>query len=143
LELSLNLVVAILAIEPTRLRKYRPRDPFEIKVEYLGTVSRSRLLKHDWWRAVQRIASESAKLNKQYSDAAMSTVYSRGGGYLEEMMRPIAQELAVPPPSLALTPAKIDAVGTGMKELAREATELATLMIAAVKRLSIASDRTS
>jgi len=137
LESSLNLVVVILAFEPTRFGTCRPTDPFEVKVDYLGAVSRSRLLKHEWWRILRRIAADARTLNDHYSEAAMSSIYSRGGGFLEEMMRPIAQTLNLPPPSLNMTPGRIDVVAVQLRELARDACSLATALLAAVERLSI------
>ena len=140
LESSLNLLVVIIALEPSRLRTCRPADPFEVKVEYLAAVSRSRLLKHEWWRTLRRIAADATRLNDHYSEAAMSSIYSRGGGFLEEMMRPIAQRLNLPPPSLSMTAGRIDRVAGQLRDLARDACGLATALLAAVERLSIKRD---
>lgn len=144
LELSLDLLVTAIALEPTRLRTCHPRDSFETKVEYLETISRSRLVKHDWWRRIRRIASSARALHDQFSAAAMGSVYSRGGGYLEELMRPLAEKLRVSSPSLSMTPRKIDAIAEQSRAAARDACELAVALLSAAERLSIApGDRQS
>ena len=140
LELSLNLLVAILALEPRR-RISLPNDPFETKLDYLGSISGSRLLKHDWWRDVRRLASAAEKLNRQYRDAAISSLYSRGGGFLEETMRPIAAEVNLVPPPLAMTPAKLDAVAGHFKDLALGGSRLAADLLTAAKALSLTTAR--
>jgi hypothetical protein len=137
LELSLDLIIAVLAVESARLRACRPSDPFQTKLDYLGATSRSRLLKHDWWRALRLLVSTAKSADHQYSDAAKASVYSRGGGFLEELMRPIAKQLDLNPPSLAMTPAKIEGVAEQFRQLALEACHLSGALVAAAKRLSI------
>lgn len=66
-EMSFDLMVAVVTLEPSRVKICWPRDPFAVKAKYLEKLSRSRLLKHDWWPALRRIASDARALDRQYS----------------------------------------------------------------------------
>src|SRR5437899_2363579 len=92
LELSFDILIAILVSEPGRHSVCYPRDPFEAKIEYLATISRSRLLKHEWWRILRRTAARAKTLKSQYWSAAIGSIYSRGPGRLEEILRPLAEK---------------------------------------------------
>lgn len=137
LELSFNIMVAVLGSEATRSCTCRPCDALETKIDYLGTVSRSRLLKHEWWQRLRRIASSAKKLNQQYSNAAMGSLYSRGGGYLEEIMRPLAERTNVAPALLTMTPGRIDSIAREFRELTGQTAELAASLLDAVDTLSM------
>src|SRR5438270_5268617 len=137
LELSFDILIAILASEPGRHSVCYPRDPFETKIEYLATISRSRLLKHQSWRILRRTAAHAKMLKKQYSSAALGSIYSRGPGLLEEIMRPLAEKTNVAPPRLSMTAAKIDRVAEECTRLASVACELAESLIKAAENLSI------
>lgn len=141
LEMSFDLLITVVALEPSRAKTCWPRDPFAIKAKYLETLSRSRLLKHDWWRALRRIASEARALDQHYSEAAMSTLYSRGGGALEEAARGLAEKLRLSPPPLRMTPDKIEVVADQFRGLAWETCALASTLLAAAERLSIGREQ--
>ena len=126
LELCLNVIVSTLAREPGRLRTSHHSEPFETKVHYLSTAARSRLLRHEWWLTLRRITSDARRLNQQYLDAAMGCIYSRGAGYLEAKIRPLAAKANVAPPPIALTPAKIDRIAEDFRRITRAACDLAT-----------------
>ena len=137
LELSFDILIAILASEPSRHSLCYPRDPFETKIEYLATISRSRLLKHEWWRILRRTAAHAEILKDQYSGAASGTIYSRGSGLLEETMRSLAEKTSVTPRHLSMTAAKVDQVAEECRSLARVACELAESLLQAAEDLSI------
>jgi hypothetical protein len=137
LEFSFNLIVAIVASEPAREYTCHPRESFGSKVEYLRSISRSQLLKHEWWQSLRRIAATAEDLDKQYSSAAMSGIYGRSGGSLEATMRALAEKMDLVPPSLNMTPARINGVARGFFELASATCDLATSLIQAAEKLSI------
>ena len=137
LELSLNIILAILVHEPDRFCPRHPRDALEVKLDYLATVPRSRLLKSEWWRALRKGAAHGQKVNERFAQAAMGTIYSRGGGYLEEVMRPMAQQLNLGPPPLGMTPGKIDEIADAFRALALELAQLAASLLKAARTLSI------
>lgn len=137
LELSFDVLVAILADEPERYGHCEPRDPFERKIEYLAQVSHSRLLKHQWWRMLRQTAQRAKAIQRQYKSAAMGSVYSRGAGVLEQQLRQLAQMTDVSPRLLPITPAKLNDVGKEATQLALTACKLAGLLLAAADKLSI------
>ena len=137
LELSFDILIAILASEPSRHGVRFPRDPFETKIEYLATISRSQLLKHEWWRTLRRTAAHAKTLNHQYSSAASGTIYSRGSGLLEDTMRRLAEKTRVSPPRLSMTAAKIDQLAEECRSLTRVACEVAESLLKAAEELSI------
>ena len=137
LELSFDILIAILVSEPGRHSACYPGDPFEAKIEYLATISRSRLLKHEWWQILRRTAASAKALKYQYSSAAIGSIYSRGPGLLEEIVRPLAEKTNVSPPRLSMTAAKIDDVAEECRHLAGMACELAESLLEAAEDLSI------
>lgn len=140
LELSLDIIVALLGLEPNRQHASHPREPFEAKVAFLKDISRSRLLKHQWWSELKALASETESLNDLYSAAAMGSVYSRGAGYLEEILRPLAAKLAVTPPALHMTPTRIQLLAAEIRNLAVRGAALAAALVDAAQKLAIIGD---
>ena len=134
------MIAAILAKEPTHGSVYWPRDPFETKIAHLAAISRSRLLKHAWWIKLRQIATDAKTLNQEYNNATMGTIYSRGGGFLEEIMRPLAEKLNVAPPPPCMTPARIDGLAERFRDLARDTCELGGTLLKAAERLRIGRD---
>lgn len=130
-ETAINMFVALLVAQPDNLRICDLGEPLQYKLQYLARLPRSRLLKHDWWRALRSIVGRADKLNQEYRDAAFGPLYSRGSGYLEEVMRPLAIKAKVPPVSPGMTPLKVKEVADRFKDLTGEACTLAALLIGA------------
>jgi hypothetical protein len=134
LEISFDILLAILAAEPSRFGVCHPREPFENKIAYLSGVSRSRLLKHEWWRALRRIALSAKKLHGEYTAAATGSIFSRGAGPLESLIRSLAEQTRVAPKSLAMTQRKIDDLTGAFTRLTRDASDLARLLLTAASK---------
>jgi hypothetical protein len=103
LELSFDIVLTILSQEPGRHGVCQTRDPFETKLKFLASASRSRLLKHQWAQILRKTAQRGMILHKEFSAAAIGSVYSRGAGTLEERIKVLAEKTSVHPQSRPMT----------------------------------------
>ena len=135
-EYAINIFVAVLGAQPGNLRTCDLAQPLEKKLEYLASVPRSRLLKHDWWRRLRSIAVRADKLNEEYLSAAFGPLYSRGSGHLEEIMRPLAARAKLPLVSPGMTPLKVRDVADRFRVLTREACDLAAVLVSAAEKMS-------
>lgn len=137
LELCFNIFLALLAVEADRFGLPRQDEPLEVKARYLTIVSRSRVLKHAWWQELHRIAIKAEKLNEAFCDAAMGSLYSRGGGTLGDTLRPLAEQVGVAPKVLRMTPAKIEQLASDYAALTDVSFVLAKSISEAIERLDI------
>lgn len=137
LELSFDILLTILSGEPGRYGVCNTREPFETKIMYLTTVPRSRLLKHQWAQLLNQTARRAKILHQEFSEATIGSVYSRGAGSLEVLVRGLAEKISVRAQSRPMTPGMIARVGQQAREQAQLSCELATSLLAAAERLSI------
>lgn len=137
LELSVDVLISILGREPGRLSYCDPRNSFEDKVEYLANISHSRLLKHDWWRLLRRIAERAKVVQSEHKSFAMASVYGRGAGQLEQTLRLLVAKAGIAPRLVAVTPAKVNAVREEATNLAGDSCQLAASLLRAAEKLSI------
>lgn len=135
--LSFNILLAILAIEPTRFGTTDWREPLETKIAYLAGVPRSRLLKHEWWQRTKKIALRAEEQDRQYANAAMTSIYSRGSGFLENVLRALSERTGVAPQAPGMTPEKLDDVTAEFRLIARDTCDLAACLLEAAAKLSI------
>lgn len=136
-DLAFNILLAILAIEPNRFGVCDRRDPFEVKATYLVSIRRSRLLKHDWCRRLQGIAGRARDQNRQYRGAATATIYARGSGSLESSLRLLSKRTGVAPDAPSLTAENVDELAAEFRAIARDACDLAIVLLEAATELSI------
>lgn len=136
-ELSIDILLAIMAIEPTRFGTSESREPFETKIAYLINVRRSRLLKHEWWRRAKEIALRAEEQNRQYANGARASIYGRGSGFLENVLRLLSERTGVAPEAPGMTPAKLDDVAAEFRLIARDTCDLAACLLEAAAKLSI------
>jgi hypothetical protein len=135
--LSFNILLAILAIEPGRFGVSGSREPFESKIAYLTSVRRSRLLKHEWWRRTREIARRAEDNDRLYTNAARASIFGRGRGDLENVLRLLSDRTDVAPETPAMTPEKLDDVAGKFRLVARDTCDLATCLLEAAGKLSM------
>ena len=135
-EYAANILIAVLNCETDNARaNCLQGQPLEHKLDYLLNLSRTRLLKHAWWQTLRSISKRGLELNQQFSIAAFGATYSRGSGSLEDILRPLAARAGAPSTSPGMTPSKLRAVADGFRVLAREACDLADLLLNAREKL--------
>ena len=66
----------------------------------------------------------------------MASVYGRGAGSLEKLMRLLAERTGLAPRFSVITPAKLKDAGEEARQLARVSCELAASLLDAAERLS-------
>jgi hypothetical protein len=136
-ELAINILLAALAAEPGRFGIADSRDPLETKLECLLGLSRSQLLKHDWWRTQKDIAKRAQDLNRRYSSGVTATLYGRATGSLEQRLRMMSERLGVAPTAGGITPDNLERVAAEFTAIARDACDLAETILAAAAKLSL------
>lgn len=137
LELSFDILLTVLRGEEGRFDLAVDHENFENKLKSLAAVRHSRLLKHEWWREVRVMASRGRVLDQQYSAVKLASIYSRGAGTLERLIRPLADRTGLVSRSMVMTPTKLDTISEAARELALAACRMANLLLEASERLSI------
>ena len=135
--MSFNILLAILAIEPTRFGVSEPREPFETKIAFLIGVTRSQLLKHEWWLRAKQIALRAEEQNRQYANASRASIYSRGSGFLENVLRLLSERTGVSPEAPGMTSEKLDDVAAEFRLIARDTCDLVACLLEAADKLSM------
>lgn len=136
LELSFDVLIAILSQDPSHERPHG-RSPLEAKMGYLATLSSSSLLKREWSSVLHTMLPMTEELNDEYTRAAIGSIYSRGAGYFEEIIRPLAAQTKVDADLRSITPSRIEKLAAEFREIALRAAALATSLIAEGDRPSM------
>lgn len=133
-ELVINTLISILERDYGYPRACHAVDPLESKLDHLASVPRSRSLRQDYWDRMRSIACAARELDADYKNAAISAVYSRGAGSLEEVLRALAERTNVSPVP-RMTPLKIDVVARQFSTLTWKSSAVAESLLQMSERI--------
>ena len=84
-----------------------------------------------------KIARCAQEQNGEYANAARASIYGRGSGFLENALRVLSERTGVAPDTPRVTADNLEDVAAEFTLIARDACDLAVLLLEAGAKLSI------